>query len=112
MNINKFSILSFALFLQMVSMNANASDISGITPIPSGNSNIYNIDPAFSNKANGTGFRKYEKFNLTKGDNANFIMNDISQFVNLVDSKVSIEGLVNTVKSDFSKSNVLQAMCP
>ena len=105
MNINKFSILSFALFLQMVSMNANASDISGITPIPSGNSNIYNINPAFSNKANGTGFRKYEKFNLTKGDNANFIMNDISQFVNLVDSKVSIEGLVNTVKSDFSKSN-------
>ena len=102
MNINKFSILSFALFLQMISMNANASDISGIN---SGNSNIYNIDPAFSNKTNGTGFRKYENFNLTKGDNANFIMNDISQFVNLVDSKVSIDGLVNTVNSDYSKSN-------
>ncbi len=105
MNINKFSILSFALFLQMISMNANASDISGINPITSGNSNIYNINPAFSNKANGTGFRKYEKFNLTKGDNANFIMNDISQFVNLVDSEVSIDGLVNTVNSDFLKSN-------
>ena len=105
MKINRFSLLGFALILQMIGVNTNASEISGIKPISSGNSNIYNITPEFTNNLNTTGFRKYEKFNLTKGDNANFIMNNLSQFVNLVDSKVSINGLVNTVNSDFSKSN-------
>ena len=105
MKINRFSLLGFALILQMIGVNTNASEISGIKPIPSGNSNIYNITPEFTNKLNTTGFRKYEKFDLTKGDNANFIMNNLSQFVNLVDSKVGINGLVNTVNSDFSKSN-------
>ena len=105
MKINRFSLLGFALILQMIGVNTNASEISGIKPISSGNSNIYNITPEFTNNLNTTGFRKYEKFNLTKGDNANFIMNNLSQFVNLVDSKVSIDGLVNTVNSDFSKSN-------
>ena len=105
MKINRFSLLGFALILQMIGVNTNASEISDIKPIPSGNSNIYNITPEFTNKLNTTGFRKYEKFDLTKGDNANFIMNNLSQFVNLVDSKVGINGLVNTVNSDFSKSN-------
>ena len=105
MKINRFSLLGFALILQMIGVNTNASEISGIKPIPSGNSNIYNITPEFTNKLNTTGFRKYEKFDLTKGDNANFIMNNLSQFVNLVDSKVGINGLVNTVNSDSSKSN-------
>ena len=105
MKINRFSLLGFALILQMIGVNTNASEISGIKPISSGNSNIYNITPEFTNNLNTTGFRKYEKFNLTKGDNANFIMNNLSQFVNLVDSKVGIDGLVNTVNSDFSKSN-------
>jgi len=104
MDFNKLSVLGVALLLQMVTVNAQASDISGVNPMQSGGSNIYNINPEKVNSS-GLGFRQYEKFNLSNGDAANFIMTDISKFVNLVDSKVNINGLVNTVNADFSKSN-------
>ena len=104
MNLNKLSVLGMALLMQILTVNAQASDISGVDAIQSGNSSIYNINPSKINSS-GIGFRQYDNFELSKGDAANFIMSDISKFVNLVDSKVSINGLVNTVNPDFSKSN-------
>ena len=104
MDFNRVSAIGMALLMQMVTVNTQASEISGVNPIQSGNSSIYNINPDKINSS-GIGFKQYENFELSKGDAANFIMSDISKFVNLVDSKVSIDGLVNTVNSDLSKSN-------
>ena len=104
MDFNRVSAIGMTLLMQMVTVNTQASEISGVNPIQSGNSSIYNINPDKINSS-GIGFKQYENFELSKGDAANFIMSDISKFVNLVDSKVSIDGLVNTVNSDLSKSN-------
>ena len=105
MNFNKLSALGAALILQLITVNAQASEISGVGSIQTGGSNnIYNIKPDKINNS-GFGFKQYDKFELSNGDVANFIMTDLSKFVNLVDSKVSINGLVNTVNSDMSKSN-------
>jgi len=101
--LNKFSIFGIALLLPIMTAGADASEISGVTPVTSNGSGIYNIDPVI--KSNNAGFRQYEKFELSKGDAANFIMTDISKFVNLVDNKVNINGLVNTVNADMSKNN-------
>ncbi len=83
------------VFQQSMMLSVIASNISGVT----GNNGVYNIDPAFANGA--TGFRQYEHFNLTEGDIANLIMHkngaDLNAFVNLVDNKVQINGLLNTV---------------
>jgi len=86
------------LFQQAVMVNALATNISGV----SGNNGIYNINPA---KIQGsTGFRQYENFNLTKGDIANLIFkygeNNVSQFINLVDNTINIDGIVNTVRDN------------
>ena len=75
-----------------------ASEISGITP----NGNTYNIEAA---KISGeTGFREYEKFNLSQGDIANLIYklngSEFKNFVNLVDNQVVINGIINTMKDN------------
>ena len=70
-----------------------ASTISGITP----QDNIYNIE---AEKVSGsTGFRQYDTFDLTDGDIANLVYkNNYDKFLNLVDTQISINGIVNTVK--------------
>ena len=72
-----------------------ASEISGVTP----QGNTYNIEAA---KVSGdTGFRQYDKFDLTDGDIANLVYKDgYDKFLNLVDSQISINGIVNTVKDN------------
>ena len=75
-------------------IGAFASEISGVTP----NGNIYNIEAA---KVSGsTGFRHYDKFNLTQGDIANLKYGDYTKFVNLVNNQVNINGIVNTMKGN------------
>ena len=80
-----------------------ASDISNVT----GENGVFNIDPTGINK--DVGFRKYDQFKLDAGDIANFIMNydgaDIAKFVNLVNNRIDINGIVNTLKADGSFSN-------
>ena len=74
-----------------------ASEISGVTPT----GNTYNIE---AEKVSGTtGFREYDTFNLTDGDVANLLYKDsYDSFLNLVNSQISINGVVNTMKgSDF-----------
>lgn len=74
-----------------------ASTISGVTP----QGNTYNIE---AEKVSGsTGFRQYDTFDLTDGDIANLVYKDgYDKFLNMVDSQISINGIVNTVKGgDF-----------
>lgn len=88
-------VISF-LVQQSFMTSALASDISGVT----GNNGVYNINP--TDVIGGMGFRKYENFTLSKGDIANLIFkygkDNVSQFVNLVDNTININGLVNTVR--------------
>ena len=58
-----------------------------------------------------TGFRHYENFSLTAGDVANLIYKDnYSKFINLVDSQISINGIVNTMKdSNFYNGHAIFA---
>ena len=72
-----------------------ASEISGVNPT----GNVYNIEAA--KVAGSTGFREYQNFNLSKGDIANLIYKEgYSKFVNLVDNRVIINGIVNTMKDN------------
>jgi filamentous hemagglutinin family protein len=89
------SILCANMMLMSMPLNTLASEITGITP----NGNTYNIEAA---KVSGsTGFRHYDKFDLSKGDIANLIYkNDYSKFVNLVNEQIKINGLVQTLKDN------------
>src|SRR5574344_1942299 len=78
---------------QTMTLTVVASEISGIT----GNNGVYNIDPSSTN--GNVGFRHYEKFNLDQGDVANLNYADISTFVNMVDNKINVNGIVNSVKN-------------
>ena len=100
-----FSVVVVASFLtqQMLFFPALASNISNVT----GENGVFNIDPTGIN--DDVGFRKYNKFELSEGDIANFIMNydgqDISKFVNLVNNRIDINGIVNTLRADGAFSN-------
>ena len=106
-----FSAVVIASFLthQMLLIPALAvSDISNVTNTDGvGNSGTFNIDP--TGKNGDVGFRKYNQFQLGEGDIANFIMNydgsDISKFVNLVNNRIDINGIVNTLRADGNFSN-------
>ena len=89
------SILCANMMLMSMPLNTLASEITGITP----NGNTYNIEAA---KVSGsTGFRHYDKFDLSKGDIANLVYkNDYSKFVNLVNEQIKINGLVQTLKDN------------
>ncbi|MBQ9271030.1 MAG: hypothetical protein IJ218_02030, partial [Alphaproteobacteria bacterium] len=94
-------VVSYITAYSMMFLNVApvyATTITGVT----GNNGVYDI-PA--DKISGeTGFRQYEKFELSDGDIANLQFKkdtkEYSKFVNLVDNKVDINGIVNTVKGD------------
>lgn len=77
-------------------LQAKATEISGVT----GNNGIYDINP--DSMHGDTGFRQYEKFNLSEGDIANLIFKygeeNVSKFVNLVDNTININGILNTMR--------------
>lgn len=79
---------------QTMALSVVASEISGFNQA----SGVFNIDPT---KVDGaTGFRHYEKFNLSQGDIANLNFADINTFVNLVDNQINIDGIVNSVRGN------------
>ncbi len=92
----KSRIITFAVAVALTAQAAFATNISGV----SGNNGTFNINPEVAN--GDTGFRQYENFYLSKGDIANLIFKygnrDVSKFVNLVDGKVNIQGIVNTMR--------------
>ena len=96
-NMRKFlaTLLSAGMFFMNMPVSVLASEISGFNQT----SGTFNIEAA---KVSGnTGFRHYEKFDLSKGDIANLIYKEnYSKFVNLVDNKININGIVNTMKDN------------
>lgn len=63
------------------------------------NGNIYDITPGQIHGS--TGFAHYDKFNLTPGDIANLIYKEgYDKFVNLVNSGVNINGILNTMMNN------------
>ena len=92
----KSKIITFAVAVALTAQAAFASNISNV----SGVNGVFNINPEVAN--GDTGFRQYENFYLSKNDIANLIFKygnrDISKFVNLVDGKVNIQGIVNTMR--------------
>ena len=89
------SMIVFGMFLFGLPSSVIASEISGVTAT----GNTYNIEA--SKVSGSTGFREYDKFNLSKGDIANLIYKDnYSKFVNLVDKQVVIDGILNTMKNN------------
>ena len=102
-NKRKLPVLMFALVFAASSiMAASASDITGI----SGANGTFNIDPAKS--IGNTGFRNYTNFTLDSGDVANLNYTGINKFVNMVDNRININGIVNTVKNgDFYNGNAV-----
>ena len=93
-------IVSALLTTLFISTNATAfsSEISGIK----GNNGVYNINPSAIINGTDIGYRKYKDFNLDKGDVANLIYkygeSNIETFMNLVDNKININGLVNSMR--------------
>lgn len=92
----KSKIITFAVAVALTAQAAFATNISNV----SGVNGVFNINPEVAN--GDTGFRQYENFYLSKNDIANLIFKygnrDISKFVNLVDGKVNIQGIVNTMR--------------
>ncbi len=93
------SILCANMFVINMPITVMASEIVSGQPGITQNGNTYNIEAA---KTSGsTGFRHYDKFNLTQGDVANLIYKDnYTKFVNLVNNQVNINGIVNTMKGN------------
>ena len=102
MNIRRKSIAMIlsALFFMMQAMplRSFATEITGVT----GNNGVYNIDPTALITGSDIGYRKYIDFILSQGDIANLIFKygdtDISTFINLVDNKISINGIINSMR--------------
>lgn len=98
---NKKQLIVAAVATALSVTAVNASNISGFDQT----SGTFNIDPA---KVNGdVGYRAYENFNLSEGDIANLIFRykagtasqrDIETFVNLVQNRVDINGIINSVR--------------
>lgn len=93
------SFLTFGVFFMYAApLPVLASEISNINPVSQGGHNVYNINAA---KVSGsTGFRHYNNFKLDKGDIANLKFNNYTKFVNLVNNKITINGIVNTMKGN------------
>ncbi len=95
MNKKQLFIAAIVAMLSVSSVNA-ATDISGVT----GNGGVFDILPEHVN--GDVGYRQYDNFKLDAGDIANLIykygIRDIETFVNLVDGKIDINGIVNTMR--------------
>ncbi len=109
MNRKQLIIAAMATVLSVSAASAavTSTNITGV----SGSNGVYNIDPL---KANGSvGYRRYDNFDLKSGDIANLIYQfqkngntrDLDTFVNLVNSKINIDGIVNTLNKNGSFNN-------
>ncbi len=102
------SALTFCFFLQQsFCMQVMASYIPGASVVQDGNT--FNIYPDATN--GDIGYRKGPNFDLDKGDVANLIFhdkiegNDINTFLNLIDNRININGIVNTVNKNGGFTN-------
>ena len=97
MNKKQLMIAAMAAVLSVSTANAE----SVITGITDGGSGTFNIEAQHT--FDNVGFRQYDQFNLGKGDIANLLYNlkgkDLEMFINLVDSGVNINGILNTMRN-------------
>ena len=95
------SAMLTAVFLsqQTMVLSAFATNITNVQ----GNNGVYNINPTAVLRDSDIGLRKYERFELSKGDIANLIYKygskDVNTFLNLVDNTIRIDGIVNTMRN-------------
>ncbi|MBQ3819333.1 hypothetical protein II810_02690, partial [bacterium] len=96
------SALTFCFFLQQsFCLQVLATNISGAQY--DSTTGTYNVGPAARN--GDIGFRKYANFDLSDGDILNMIFQnktdgvDINTFVNMVDSQINIQGILNAVNA-------------
>lgn len=104
---NKKQLLIAAMAATLSVLGVDASTITGITQ----SGNTFNITP---DQINGSvGYRKYTDFTLDNGHIANLIYygtkngtgRNLEAFVNLVQNKVNINGILNTVDQSGNFSN-------
>ena len=101
MNKKQLFIATVAVALSVSSAFA-VSDITGITGVAgNGTSGSFDITPEKVNT--NVGYRKYDNFTLGEGDIANLIYKygtskEIETFVNLVQNRVNINGILNTMR--------------
>ena len=92
------SLTGLFLVHQTMALTVVASEITGFN----GNNGVFNIKPGAVIPGTDIGYTKYENFNLSKGDIANLIYkygtDNIETFINLVDNKININGVLNTVR--------------
>ena len=90
---------------QTMLLSVCATEITGVN----GSNGVYNISPtSIMKNSNGTltdvGYRKYKDFVLSKDDVANLIFkygkNNVETFVNMVDNKIQVDGLVNSMRDN------------
>ena len=60
--------------------------------------NVYNIDPEGKNSTGDFAYNRFKEFGLEQGQIANLKFGNASTLANLVNSKVTINGIVNAVK--------------
>ena len=86
---------------QLMIVPVFATDITNVNPTPG--TGHYDIHPDFA--SGSMGFKHYNNFNLSEGDVANLIFAlkngniSLDRFVNLVDSQIVINGILNTIKA-------------
>lgn len=91
------SILCLNIILSSCPVMVFAADTTNITGV-TGNNGVYNIEA--QTVVNDTGYRQYTNFTLANTDTANLIYTDqYNKFMNMVDNRVEINGLLNTVKN-------------
>lgn len=93
---NKKKLLASAIAVLFTLSAAQATDITGVTGV----NGVFDIN---AEKVNGdVGYRHYDNFNLSQGDIANLIYQkgdrNLETFVNMVDNRININGIVNTMR--------------
>lgn len=89
------SVLAANALSIILPVDVEASTITGVTP----EGNVYNIEAV--KHSGSTGFRQYADFTLDAGDIANLQFKSGQQnFVNLVDNRVNINGILNTMQGN------------
>ena len=93
---NNKKLLASAIAVLFSLSAAQATDITGVTGV----NGVFDIN---AEKVNGdVGYRHYDNFNLSQGDVANLIYQkgdrNLETFVNMVDNRININGIVNTMR--------------
>ncbi len=95
--LKKFNVLTYLSIISILIFPINISKATDITGAIQ-NGNVYTISPEKYNNSNTIGFRQYGKFSLSENDIANLqFKNGMTKFVNIVNSNVNINGILNSI---------------